>query len=291
MPGNEQLASDLADLTCGEVGKLQVRHFPDGESYVRILSDTSGKDVFIVCTLARPDPQFLSLAFAAQALRDACARRLILIAPYLAYMRQDRIFHPGEALTSRLFAEQLQRHFDELITVDPHLHRHSSLEQVYDIPATVVHAGPLMAAWIANEVDAPLVIGPDLESSQWVESIAREAGAPWRVFEKVRRGDRKVRMRAPDLHGFFGRTAVIVDDILSSGATMLGAIEILREQQFRAPYCLAVHALCSARTALHLEDNSLGLLTSNTVPNSHSKFDVAPAIAAVLATAAAANVL
>ena len=70
LPGNEQFAGDLAALTSGEVGQLEVRHFPDGESYVRVLSDVNRRDVFIVCTLARPDAQFVPLSFAAAALRQ-----------------------------------------------------------------------------------------------------------------------------------------------------------------------------------------------------------------------------
>lgn len=287
MTGNEALASDLASLTAGEVGQIQLRHFPDGETYVRILSDVKGRDAFLVCTLARPDPKFLQLAFTASTVRGLGAATVKLIAPYLAYMRQDRIFHPGEALTSRAFAELISRHFDGLVTVDPHLHRRLSLDEVYDINSTVVHAAPLFARWIETHVEAPFVIGPDRESEQWVEGIARDAGAPWTVFEKERRGDRKVHLHSPNLHHFRDRTPVLVDDILSSGATMLQAIRLLREENFECPYCLAVHSLCSAATARRIRDNSAGFLTSNTIANPDWAFDVAPLIADALVETAA----
>ncbi len=286
MPGNEQLARDLASLTAGEVGQLELRQFPDGETYVCIQSDVKLKDVFVVCTLAKPDSQFVPLAFTAAAIAELGATSVKLIAPYLAYMRQDRIFHAGEALTSRLFAELLQQHFDGLITVDPHLHRYASLDEVYDIPTTVVHSAPLFANWIATHVDEPVVIGPDAESAQWVEAIAGEAGAPWTVFKKERRGDRNVRMGAPLLHDYRGRTPVLVDDIVSSGVTMKQAVRILSAEDFAPAYCLAVHALCSARTSLHLTDELAAFLTSNTVPNSNAVFDVAPLIARSLVSAA-----
>ncbi len=288
-PGNEQLAQDLAELTSGEVGELELRRFPDGETYVRIASDVKGRDVFLVCTLANPDPQFLGLSFAASELRRLGSRRVELIAPYLAYMRQDRIFHPGEALTSRMFAELIQRHFDRLTTVDPHLHRHATLDEVYDITSTVVHAGALFALWIAEHVQDPVVIGPDAESAQWVESIALEAGAPWTVFQKERRGDREVRVKASDLFEHRGRTPVIIDDIVSSGTTMKQALRALLNERLRPAYCLAIHALCSRRIAQQISDNSAGFLTSNTVPNANSEFDIAPLIADVLVTTAARN--
>lgn len=279
MPGNEPLAIDLARMTLGELGDLELRQFPDGETYVRIISDVDRKDVYIVCTLARPDAWFLPLTFAAAAIFGLGARRVQLIAPYLAYMRQDLIFHPGEALTSRLFAQQLQQHFDGLITVDPHLHRHASLEEIYDIPTKVVHAGPLLANWIANNVAQPVIIGPDAESAQWVEGIAREAAAPWTLFNKERRGDRDIQMTAVDFRHLGGRTPVLVDDIVSSGATMRSALRILAARGFPPAYCLAVHGLCGRRTATTLKDRSAGFLTSNSVPNNDAAFDVAPLIA------------
>lgn len=289
MPGNRQLASDLAALTCGEVGRLELRHFPDGESYIRLLTEVQRRSVFVVCTLARPDEQFVALSFVAAIVRERGARSVQLIAPYLAYMRQDRIFHPGEALTSRLFAELLQQHFDRLITVDPHLHRHASLDEVYDIPTTVVHAAPLFAEWIAGNVQSPIIIGPDEESAQWVESIAQPIGASWTTLKKERKGDCKVDISAPSFKVASGRTPVLVDDIVSSGATMKQALRLLNGKGLRAAYCLAVHALCSLRTARHLRNSSAGFMTSNTVPNDDATFDVGPLIADAIASTAAAQ--
>ena len=288
LPGNERLAGDLAELTSSELGQLEIRRFPDGESYVRVLSGVKGKDVFVVCTLARPDAQFVPLSFTAAALRELGAHRVELIAPYLAYMRQARIFHPGEALASRLFAELLQQRFDRLVTVDPHLHRHSSLDEVYDIPAIVVRSAPLLAEWITTHVERPILIGPDEESTQWAETIADEVGAPWAVFRKERRGDRDVRLSAPNLEEASERTPVLVDDIVSSGTTMKRALDILRTLDLAPAYCFAIHALCKSSVARQLSDRSVQFLTCNTVPNDHEAFNVAPLIADALASAAAA---
>src|SRR3546814_2878173 len=94
---------------------------------MRLHSAVAGCDAAVVCTLARPDDQFLQLLFAARLLRESGARSVQLVAPYLAYMRQDRRFHDGEALTSRQFAQLLSAEFDGLVTVDPHLHRYGNL--------------------------------------------------------------------------------------------------------------------------------------------------------------------
>lgn len=282
MAGNERLTGDLARITGGTVGKIQVRSFPDGESYVRVLSEVKGCDVFLVCTLARPNPQFLALSFAAETIKNLGAVRVQLIAPYLAYMRQDRIFHAGEALTSRLFAKMLQKHFEGLVTIDPHLHRHARLDEVYDIPSVSAHAAPLFIKWIEDHLANPLLIGPDKESGQWVETIARALHAPWSVMHKERSGDRDILMHAPDLSRYSGHTPVIIDDILSSGTSLRRAIRLIAKQGLGRPYCLIVHALCSARTARAIDDCSAGLLTTNSITNPSAAFDVGPVIVEAL---------
>lgn len=282
MPGNERLALDLARLTASEMGDLELRRFPDGETYVRIRSDVQGKQVFIVCTLAEADPKLLSLAFTASTIRDLGAARVELIAPYLGYMRQDRIFHSGEALTSRIFAKMLQRHFDALLTVDPHLHRRASLDEIFDIPSTVVHSAPLLAAWVAIHADQGFIVGPDAESAQWIEAIARDAGVPWTIFAKDRRGDRNVSVRPSDLEPFRGRVPILVDDIIASGTTLRKAARILLREGFQPACCLVVHALCSAQTARAVRDRSAAFLTSNSVPNADAGFDLAGLIAEAL---------
>ncbi len=89
LPGNEAFARRLADIGAWELGAMETRRFPDGETYVRILSEVSGKSVDIVCTLARPDEGFLRLVFTADAVRALGAREVTLVAPYLAYKRRS----------------------------------------------------------------------------------------------------------------------------------------------------------------------------------------------------------
>lgn len=101
---------------------------------------SKGSEAFLVRTLARPDPQFLALCFAAATIKDLGAARLQLIARYVAYMRQGGIFIRGEALTSQRFAGMLQRHFEGLITIDPHLHSHATLDEVYEISSVSVRS-------------------------------------------------------------------------------------------------------------------------------------------------------
>lgn len=180
LPGNDAFAGSLADLSHGEPGCIETRRFPDGESYVRLRGDPAGCPVDLVCTLARPDPQFLSLVYAADAARDSGATEVTLIAPYLAYMRQDKRFHEGESITSLSFARLVSATFDRLLTVDPHLHRYPRLADLYTIPTVILHATASMADWIVGNVEMPLILGPDEESEQWTDAIASRIGAPHR---------------------------------------------------------------------------------------------------------------
>jgi ribose-phosphate pyrophosphokinase len=166
MPGNGPLAAKLAELLSLELGQLETRQFPDGESYLRFVTNPGNRSVLCVCTLDHPDAKVLPLLFAAATARELGASKVGLVAPYLAYMRQDRRFKPGEAVTSREIAGLLSDAFDWLVTVDPHLHRYSALSDIYTIPTRVVHAAPLISDWIKTHVASPLIIGPDNESGQ-----------------------------------------------------------------------------------------------------------------------------
>lgn len=267
LPGNERFAEELARLGGYETGALEARRFPDGESYVRIASDVASRSLVLVCTLADPDPKALPLLFAARTARELGAAHVGLVAPYLAYMRQDLRFHPGEAVSARLYADLLSGPFDWLATADPHLHRIHSLDEVYRIPAGVVHTAPLLSAWIEANVDAPLVVGPDQESEQWVSAVAKAAGAPWAVMRKQRLGDRTVRVTAPDLSAFRGRSAVLVDDVASSGRTLLEAVGVLEAQGLGAGVCLVVHALLTAEAQAALMEQGARLISTDTVPH------------------------
>lgn len=266
LPGNEEAAVEISRRTGSESGRVAVRRFPDGETSFRLLSDPRDRPVVLVCTLDRPDEKMLPLLFAAATARDLGARSVGLVAPYLAYLRQDRRFQPGEAVTSALFAQLLSGAMDWLVTVDPHLHRYHGLEEIYSIPAWVVHAAPLLSSWIKANVREPVVLGPDAESAQWAEEVARGAGAPVAILEKTRRGDRDVEVSVPDSGPWRERTPVLVDDIISTGRTMIAAVRALRLAGCPPPVCLGVHAVFApgAHEEL-LESGASRVVTANTI--------------------------
>lgn len=279
LPGNEEFAAQLTPLLAAEMGDAEWRRFPDGETYMRLRSDVAGRHVVLVSALDRPDEKFLPLVFAAATARELGATKVGLIAPYLAYMRQDRRFHAGEAITSQLFARQLAGSIDWLVTIDPHLHRLKALSEIYTIPAIDVHVSVYLADWIARSVVAPILIGPDAESEQWVAEVAKHAAAPFLVLEKTRRGDSDVEISVPDIGRWWNHTPVLVDDIVSTARTMIAAIGHLRRAGMKPPVCVGVHAVFAPGALTALRDaGAVTIATTNTIHHETNSIDVTPAI-------------
>ena len=275
-PGLAERLCAHADLEPGEISR---RQFPDGETYLRLVSPIADRDVILLCTLDRPDGKALPLLFAAAAAREQGARSVGLVAPYLAYMRQDKAFQPGEAVTSATFARLLSGALDWLVTLDPHLHRYPSLASIYPVPAFVATAAGPVAEWIRANVDDPVLIGPDEESAQWVDQIARLAGARSSVFRKRRSGDFEVSITAGTFEIGDG-TAVIVDDIASSAQTMIEAVARLNEAGGRAPVCVAVHPIFAGDAFERLQAAGPAMIAStNSIAHPTNAIDVSSELA------------
>jgi ribose-phosphate pyrophosphokinase len=279
MPGNEAMTLALAQALGAEVGQLELRSFPDGETYLRYLTDLSERTLVIICTLDRPNAKILPLLFAAATARELGTAKIGLVAPYLAYMRQDRRFKPGEAVTSRQIAHLLSSAFNWLVTIDPHLHRYGSLGEIYRIPTRVVHAAPLISEWIRAHVVNPLIIGPDSESEQWVSAVAKDVDAPFTVLEKIRHGDRDVEITVRNLDHLTDRTPVLLDDIISSGRTMIEAVRLIRARGVPKPICIAVHGLFADNSDQLLAHAGARVVTTNSVPHQTNGIDVAKILA------------
>mgnify|MGYP001026134452 CR=1 FL=1 len=284
MGASSGLAERLAQACALELGELIQRPFPDQESYLRLMTAVAGCDVAFFSPLDRPDAKTLPLLLLAAAAREQGARSVGLVAPYLGYMRQDRAFNPGEAVTSVSYAALLSRAFDWLVTVDPHLHRHASLDAIYTIPSAVASAAQPVADWVRREVDNPILIGPDEESAQWVEHIASLAGARSTVLRKTRRGDYDVSIDGAPLQQNSGATPVIVDDIVSSGRTMIEAARLVRHAGWRPPICIAVHALFAGDAYQALQSaGAARIISTNTITHPSNTIDVSRPLADAVA--------
>lgn len=283
-PGNDDLARSLAAESSAKLVPLEFRHFPDGEIYLRVGGDVADKTAIIACGLERPNEKAIGLYLLASTLRELGARRILLVAPYLGYMRQDQSFHPGEGVSARYFAQFLSSFLDGLVTVDPHLHRIHSLQEVYAIPARVVAAAPAISAWVADNVEAPVLIGPDSESEQWVSQVAQGAKCPFVVLEKKRFGDRSVEVSVPDPAQLRDRTPVLIDDIISTAKTMIAATQHIVGAGLQRPVCVGVHAIFASSAYDDLSRaGAARIVTCNTVPHPTNAIDVHSAIVRAVA--------
>ena len=219
------------------------RHrFPDGEVKLR-LPPALPPRVVILRTLDQPDPKLVELLLAAGTARELGAQHLTLVVPYLAYMRQDIAFMPGEAVSQRLVGRFLASLFDAVITVDPHLHRVATLAQALPAAQTrVLSAAPLLADLIVTHHANTLLIGPDAESAQWVAQAAARHGLDHAVCTKQRHGDRDVRVSLPDVP-LAGRKVAIIDDVASTGHTVAAATRLLLAAGAASVDVAVTHAL------------------------------------------------
>jgi ribose-phosphate pyrophosphokinase len=280
LPGNERLVQRLSEAMVVKIGKWNHRRFPDGELYLRIESEVRGNSCLLVSSLNDPDEKISSLVFLSSTLRELGAKKIILVAPYLAYLRQDCRFQVGEGVTSKYFARLLSEYFEGVITVDPHLHRYSSLNEIYSIPTKIVHAAPEISDWIRKKVVKPLVIGPDLESEQWVSQVAKGADAPYLVLEKIRKADREVEIHFPSMSIWHEHTPVIVDDIISSAKTMIASVENLRKMNFMSIVCVGIHAIFEGNSYEDLVAAGAGeVVTCNTINHASNQIDLSTVLA------------
>ncbi|HVN29665.1 MAG TPA: ribose-phosphate diphosphokinase, partial [Candidatus Binataceae bacterium] len=184
-----KLAGQMADVCGRRAFEIALRRFPDGESLVTVHSPVDA-EATVIDSLAHPDQKLIHLILAADALRRAGARRLTLVAPYLAYMRQDNVFMPGQPISQRVIGKLLAASFDRVLTVEAHLHRVKRLSEVIPSPleSRSLSAAPVVAEWLRANTPDSLIVGPDQESRRWVEEIGELAGLKTVVGIKQRFG-------------------------------------------------------------------------------------------------------
>jgi ribose-phosphate pyrophosphokinase len=219
------------------------RHrFPDGESKLS-LPPVLPEHVLFCRSLDHPNEKLLELLLVAKTARELGAKVLTLVAPYLCYMRQDKAFHPGEAVSQRIVGNFLAGLFDNVITVDPHLHRIQYLQQA--VPAShavTLSATSLMAEFLCARSHEPILLGPDSEAEQWVAAVAEPSQWEYGVCQKVRSGDRQVEIALPEIN-LRNRTVVVVDDVASSGQTLAVTIRQCLSNSAAHVDVLVTHAL------------------------------------------------
>ena len=265
---NEIQAQHLAIALGMSYARVQVHHFPDGECKVT-LPERLPAHVVVCRSLDHPNDKLIELLLAASTARQLGAQRLTLVAPYLCYMRQDTAFAVGEAVSQPIIGRFLAGLFDNVITVDPHLHRtHQLADAVPATHAVAVSATAIMHDFLQRYCEVhsethgdSILLGPDSESEQWVSAIAEGGALNYGVAQKQRLGDREIQISLPDLE-LAEKAVVLVDDVISSGETIAIAAQACFERGARRVDVLVTHPLFAQGAIEHLQQAGVGEIWS-----------------------------
>ena len=280
---DEKVQAEQIALAAGMALACVNRHrFPDGELKLR-LPDTLPERVTVLRSLHHPNEKLLELLLVARTARTLGARHLTLVAPYLAYMRQDIAFQPGEAVSQRIVGRFIAELFDAIITVDPHLHRITTLQEAVPVPQAIVLSGaPLLADLIALHRKLPMLVGPDEESAQWISQAAQRHGFDFAVCRKTRHGDRSVDITLPQ-SDFAGRAVVLLDDIASSGHTLANVTRLLIAAGAATVDVAVTHALFAYDAIKLIKDAGVSnIWSTDCIPHPSNAVSMAPLIATVI---------
>ncbi len=278
-------ARRLAQASGLTAAQVERHRFPDDELRLR-LPEALPTEVVMFRSLHRPNEKLVELLLVARSARSLGARRLTLVAPYLAYMRQDIAFRPGEVVSQRLVGDYLAGLFDALVTVDPHLHRVATLDEAVPLAHALALSGaPLLAALVAERRRRPMLIGPDAESAQWVQAAAARHGFDHAVCTKTRHGDRAVDIELPAGLEVGGREVVLLDDVARSGHTLARAATLLRAAGAASVDVAVTHALFAGDALDTIRGAGVGeVWSTDCIAHSTNAVHVAPMLAAALAS-------
>lgn len=278
---NTAATRDLAEALGLKSVLVDVHTFPDGE--IRVSAIASAPHAIVLRSLHQPNTKILELILAASALRDTGAKTLTLVAPYLAYMRQDVAFHRGEAVSQKVVGNLFAGVFDRFVTVDPHLHRTPSLSDVFGGKAAhTLTAAAAISAHIKTRGLSPdtLLIGPDEESRPWVSAVTGPLNLSWTTATKERYGDRKVTITIPPEVEVRGRPIIAIDDVISSGGTLTTLAALLRSRGAASIEAYTTHALFSEEDERAMRDAGISAIFScNSVPHRTNAIDLTPTLA------------
>lgn len=280
-PDSLVFARRLAQALGAPLARIEVHYFPDAEARVRVLPGE--RAALLVRSLHDPNAKLFELLLAAAALRDGGAESVTLVAPYLAYMRQDRAFARGEAVSQRVLGALLGGAFDRVACVEPHLHRIGSLSEVFPCDALAISAAPAIADWLAMQGEPFWIVGPDEESMPWVRAIGEQARMPQVVARKRRSGDDVVEVTLPSGARAPCARAVIVDDIASSGSTLASAARALYAAGAQQVEAVVAHAIIAPGAEARLREAGISRLVScDTIPHPTNAISTAGLIASAL---------
>ncbi len=270
--------------------KLKARHselfvekFPDDELLIRFNSDLKGQAVVLVQSFYKNISDcIIEVVLAAQTARELGAKKIELVALYFPYLRQDKRFHKGESASQGIIAKLIGKYIDSVYIVDPHLHRRFSLGQIFKISAKKITTNILIAEYIEKHLKNPVIIGPDEESYRWARNVAEMIGAESRILKKKRYSSYHVEVKLNKKIYLGNKNVVIVDDIVSTGHTIIEAAKLLRKLGAKNIYCICVHGIFVDDALKKLKKEKIKVVSTNTILNPVARIDISGLVATEL---------
>lgn len=280
--GNHLGPSIARKLNAGH-SQLVVNKFPDDEILIKFNSNLKNQVVVLVQSFYKDISDCLiEVILASATAKEFGAKKIVLVTPYFPYLRQDKRFHSGESVSQGIIAGLIDKYFDEIYVIDPHLHRKNSLNQIFKIKSTKLTANDLIADYIRKNIKNPILIGPDSESYKWARNVAEKIGTESRILTKTRYSSYHVEVKLNKKVDLKNKNVVIVDDIVSTGHTIIEASKLLRKLGAKNVYCICVHGIFVEDALKKLARNKIKIISTNTIPNKFSKIDVGGLIASHL---------
>ena len=272
---HQRLGASLAEEMDAEFCGVVNRHFPDGERYIRILMDVDGQDVVVVQNTF-PDKKIVELLLILQAVKEAGAKTVTCVIPYMGYSRQERIFQSGEARSAKAIAGVLGSMCDRIFTINVHT---PAVLDFFGCEAKDINGSREVVRYLKG-FKPDMVVAPDEGSKDRCILAANMLKVPVHVMKNVRIDGRTVETSSGPVD-VKGCTAVILDDIISTGGTIATAANILRDGGADSILAACTHGLFieDAATRLRVCDD---ILSSDTLEGVYTRFSVAPAIADAL---------
>lgn len=274
---SRHLGNDLAIKLNIECVQANVRRFPDHECYVRIEREGLDKEVVIVQN-TYPDNNIIELLFLIDAARSLGAEKVTCVIPYFGYSRQDKRFNPGEALSAQVMLRHLEMDTDRIITID--LHKPEILNWVKRIPAKDLHSEPAIGRFFM-ESDVDLVLAPDKGADKRAEEVGLLIGVEFDHLVKTRLSGSEVKI-TPSQIDAKNKNVLIVDDIISTGGTIIAATNELKRLGAKNVFAACTHGLFIGGALEKLKMTCDRVVSTNTIESEVSKISVAEEIAKVL---------
>lgn len=279
---NDPRAIDVADILCIPQLNIDVHRFPDSESKIT-LPIISTDSIAIFLSLDQPNSKLIELMLACSTLQESHHKPIILIAPYLCYMRQDSAFEIGQAVSQKIIGRFLAGFITDIITVDAHLHRTAELLQAVPCEHAInLSSAGLQADFLGKQQNNAILVGPDSESEQWVSQVAQLADMEYIVANKHRTGDHQVNITLPDFD-LSGRDIILIDDIASTGQTLASCAQVISRQPVNSIHALITHALFNddAEKIMH-QSGIQSVWSTDSIKHPTNRISLAPLLAEAL---------